>query len=246
MADILVIDIETIPCQREDHIQALAGDMLADLDAALAAVRAPANYKDADKIESYIADARDKATTEHVGKVATAISKTSFDGGLGQIVCIGWALNDDQPQHMVVSDLSLEQERAMLRDWYGVLRGIHSTGGQRPLIIGHNHVAFDLPFLWKRSIVHGVRPPMWFPRDPKPWGESVFDTMTAWAGARDRISMDRLCRVLGIPGKGDGPTGADVWPMVQAGKLAEVAQYCEDDVARTRAIYKRLTFAEAA
>lgn len=243
MANILYIDIETIPVQREDHRVALATDMLSELDAALAAVRAPANYKDAEKIDAYIADARCKAANEHVDKVAAAIAKTSLDGGLGQIVCIGWAVNDDAPQHMVVADLSPDQERGMLRDWYSVLLGLHSTGGQRPLIVGHNHIAFDLPFIWKRSVVHGVRPPMWFPRDPKPWGEAAFDTMLQWAGMRDRISMNRLCRVLGIPGKGDGPTGADVWPMVQAGKLADVARYCEDDVARTRAIYKRLTFA---
>lgn len=57
--------------------------------------------------------------------------------------------------------------------------------------------------------------------------------------------MDRLCRVLGIPGKGDGPSGADVWPMVQAGKLDEVTAYCRADVERTRSLYQRLTFAKS-
>ena len=60
---------------------------------------------------------------------------------------------------------------------------------------------------------------------------------------KDRISMDRLCKILGIPGKGDGPTGADVWPMVQAGRIDEVGEYCRQDVSRTREIHKRLTFA---
>jgi predicted PolB exonuclease-like 3'-5' exonuclease len=90
-------------------------------------------------------------------------------------------------------------------------------------------------------MVHGVQPPLWFPRDPKPWGEATFDCMTAWSGVKDRVSMDRLCKILGIPGK-DGMSGADVWPAVQAGKLDEVAKYCRADVERTRAIYKRLTF----
>jgi predicted PolB exonuclease-like 3'-5' exonuclease len=58
-------------------------------------------------------------------------------------------------------------------------------------------------------------------------------------------SMDRLCRLLGIPGKGD-ISGADVWPMVQSGRIQEVAKYCRDDVERTRAMHKRMTFAEAA
>ena len=63
--------------------------------------------------------------------------------------------------------------------------------------------------------------------------------MTQRAGG----SMDRLCRLLGIPGKGD-ISGADVWPMVKAGKLAEVAEYCRGDVERTRALYNRMTFHE--
>lgn len=228
MANILYLDIEAIPSQQPGILDEFAAE-----------VKAPATYKKADSIAAWMAENRQ-------AEAEAAWLKTSFDGGMGQIVCIGWAVNDDAPQHMVVADLSLAQERSMLRDWYGVLHGLHSTSGQRPLIVGHNHIAFDLPFLWKRSIVHSTRPPMWFPRDPKPWGEAAFDTMLQWAGARDRISMDKLCRVLGIAGKGDGPTGADVWPMVQAGRLAEVAAYCCDDVARTRSIYKRLTFAEAA
>ena len=54
--------------------------------------------------------------------------------------------------------------------------------------------------------------------------------------------MDRLCKILGIPGKGD-MDGSRVWPMVQSGKIAAVADYCRGDVDRTRAIHKRMTFA---
>jgi len=240
----LIIDVETVPVQRPDHLQAIAADMAAELDAALATLRAPANYKDAEKIDAYVVAARAQLASEHVDKVQAAIDKTSFDGGLGQIAVIGWAVNDEAPQSMRVNDLSHEQERALLRDWFEVLNQLHRSGGQRPLIVGHNVVAFDLPFIWKRAMIHGVRPPMWMPRDPKPWGESVYDTMTQWAGARDRISLDRLCRVLGIEGK-TGITGADVWPMVRAGKMAEVAAYCEHDIEITRAVYWRMTFAEA-
>jgi len=53
--------------------------------------------------------------------------------------------------------------------------------------------------------------------------------------------MDRLCKVLGIDGKGnfDGSMVADEWTN---GSKEKVISYCCDDVARTRAIYKRLTF----
>ena len=38
--------------------------------------------------------------------------------------------------------------------------------------------------------------------------------------------------------------GSKVWPMVQAGQIAEVADYCAGDVERTRAMFKRMTFAD--
>ena len=224
----LYLDIETIPSQDPTVRAELA-----------AAVTAPAQYKKPESIAEWL-DANREAEAE------AALLKTSFDGGLGQIVCIGWAFDDHPPETITVSDLAADSEKTLLRDWFAMLNSWYrGNSGTKPTLIGHNHVAFDLPFILKRCVVHGVKPPFWWPRDPKPWSDATFDTMTAWAGARERISMDRLCRVLGIPGKGD-ISGADVWPMVQDGRLAEVATYCKGDIERTRAIHQRLTFANAA
>lgn len=220
----LYLDIETIPTQRADQRALVA-----------AGVKPPATLKNALTIAEWEEKRRPEATED-------AINATSFDGGLGQIICIGWAVDDEPAQSIQAEDLSLAGEMAVLDEWFGRLKLIYSTNGQRPVIVGHNVIAFDLSFVWKRAIVHGVRPPMWFPRDPKPWADSVFDTMTQWAGARERISMDRLCLLLDLPGKGD-ITGADVWPMVQAGRIDDVAAYCRDDVERTRALHRRMTFA---
>ena len=238
----IVIDIETVPVQQTEHRETIRDEQAEKLSASLAAVKAPANYKDPAKIAEYVEAERAKLTAAHEATVEQTILNTSFDGGYGQIVCIGWCIDDGMPQSMQVGDLSAEQERALLRDWFDEIRPMHTTSGLRPVLVGHNLVGFDLPFVWKRAMVHGIKPPMWLPRDPKPWSDTVVDTMTYWAGARDRISLDKLCRVLGVPGKGDGPTGADVWPMVQAGRINDVAEYCRADVVRTRAVLKRMMF----
>lgn len=224
---IIAIDIETIPTQRDD-LRAIVA----------AGVKPPATLKNALTLAEWEEKRRPEA-------VEDAIAATSLDGGLGQIVCIGWAVDDEPAQSIQAEDSSLSGEMAVLDEWFGRMR-LHDASGRRPIIVGHNVIEFDLPFIWKRAIVHGVRPPIWLPRDPKPWGDSVFDTMTQWAGSRGRISMDRLCRVLDLPGKGDGPTGADVWPLVQAGRIDDVAAYCRDDVDRTRAIYRRMRFSLSA
>jgi predicted PolB exonuclease-like 3'-5' exonuclease len=112
-------------------------------------------------------------------------------------------------------------------------------------LVGHNIAGFDIPFLWKRAMVLGVKPSFNFPRNPKPWGELICDTLTLWdSQQRAGGSMDRLCKLMGIPGKGDF-SGADVWPAIERGEFDRVAAYCRDDVERTRAMHKRMTFAEA-
>lgn len=222
MKDIF-FDIETIPSQ-------LPGI----LDEFKAAVTAPAQYKKADSIAEWLRENRD-------AEAERQWLNTSFDGGLGQICVIGVALGDDDPVSFAVSDLSTAAERQVLSDFFGVV----AMAGAGSRVIGHNVIGFDMRFVWQRAMVLGVKPPFHFPRDPKPWGDQAFDTMTAWSGVKDRISMDRLCRIFGIEGKGD-MDGSKVWPMVQEGRIAEVAEYCRGDVLRTRAMFKRMTFAEVA
>jgi len=84
--------------------------------------------------------------------------------------------------------------------------------------------------------------PTSFPRDPKPWDKAVQDTMIMWAGARDFISMDKLCGILGISGKAgfDGSMVAEAWAK---GDHDTIAEYCKDDIYRTREIHKRFLIA---
>lgn len=213
-------DIETIPDQTpgalEDHC---------------AAVTAPAQYKKADSIEAWLNENRNSE-----GEASWL--KTSFDGGVGQICVIGYAIGGQAPETFQVADLGRDAERAMLSQFFSVMGAI----GPRSTLVGHNIVGFDIPFLWKRAMVLGVKPPFTLPRNPKPWSELVIDTMLMWyATQRAGVSMDRICRLLGIPGK-DGMTGADVWPAVRDGRIDEVAAYCRGDVERTRAMYRRMAF----
>lgn len=224
----IYFDIETIPSQLPGIREELS-----------ASVTAPATYKKPESIAQWLAENRE-------AEAEAAWLKTSFDGGVGQIVCIGWAVEDRPAVSLVCNDLSLADEADVLGEWFDRLKTAHSgNSGTRPVLIGHNHIAFDIPFVWKRAMVHGIKPPGWFPRNPKPWAESVIDTMLLWdANQRSGGSMDRLCRLLGIPGKGDFG-GADVWPAIQDGDFENVASYCRADVERTRAMFKRMTFAVA-
>lgn len=111
----------------------------------------------------------------------------------------------------------------------------------RAVLVGHNILGFDIPFLTKRAVVLGVKLPFsssW-PRDPKPWEKSCQDTMIMWAGGRGTVSMNDLCDIFGIPGKGDGMHGSEVAQAWADGRHDEIAEYCREDVMRTREMHRR-------
>lgn len=223
----IFFDIETIPGQRPGLRDELA-----------ASIKHPATMSKPETIAKWEKEEKPAA-------VEDAYLKTSFDGGAGQIICIAWAMDDKPVEYTFGGNLEASTEAGLLSCFLGGLDKLHRTHGTRPVLIGHNHIAFDIPFIWKRAIVHNIKPPFWFPRNPKPWAESVEDTMLLWdATQRAGGSMDKICRALGIPGK-DGVSGADVWPMAQRGEFQKIADYCAADVERTRQIYKRMTFADA-
>jgi DNA polymerase III epsilon subunit-like protein len=105
-----------------------------------------------------------------------------------------------------------------------------------------HHADFDLRFIFQRAVVLGLVPllPNWPTLSGLRLNDRVYDTMTRWAGYGNRISLDRLCVNLGLPGKSD-VTGADVYDLWQAHKYREIARYNAGDVHRLRSVHRRMT-----
>lgn len=195
-------DIETIPAQEAQH------DILKEIHAK----KVEDGKKVSDNFEEYLA-------------------ATSFDGAFGQIICIGYAI-DDKPVEVLQGD-----ERQILKDFWEVAAGAQ-------LFIGFNNMDFDLRFIYQRSTVQNVMPTknLSFARyrsDP------IYDIMWEWRKwAREpSVNLDTLAKALGIPSsKGGKIEGKNVWQAYKNGRLAEICEYCKKDVQVTRAIYKRMTF----
>lgn len=236
----IFLDIETIPGQDEF----VKEELLAEAEAAKAAVKAPSNYKDPDAIEKYLTTKYKEIDDE----VEDKWRKTSFDGGLGQIACISVAFGDEPPLNLYHEDWRT-QEASVLKGFYElVIAKVSEQHGRRPLFVGHNVAEFDLRFMYQRSIMLGIKPPTVMPYNVKPWDDAIFDTMTAWSGFKKTVKLDKLCRIFGIAQKGaeigEEIDGSQVWDYVQRGEIAKVALYCGGDVERCRGVYKRLTFTE--
>lgn len=224
MTDFLYLDIETIPTTDAEKVAEIA-----------ASIACPGNISKPESIAAWETEKKPKLIEE-------AVAKTSFSGAYGKVCCIGWAWGDDETQSMIHPD----GEYSTLCEAFETISH-QAPRHVIPTIVGHYVANFDLRFLIQRAMVLGVRLPLWYPRDPKPWSREVFDTMAAWAGAKESISLDNLCKALGVAGK-DGVDGSMVAGMWRRGEYEAIASYCRDDVERVRIVHRRMqiTFGELA
>jgi DNA polymerase elongation subunit (family B) len=248
----IVVDIETIPSQRPELIEEIRADLRENFKAPSDMTKEKAcaelGMKDADQIK-FTSKARalemwvERFRDEKLEETAQAmLAKTSFDGAQGQVAVIGFAVDDKPARTMTVWDLSRKSEIAMLENFFDAIAELYAPALMRnPVFIGHNLAGFDLPFLYKRAVILGIKPPAFIPFGAAPWSDHIFDTMVRW-DSRNNISLDNLCKALGIQGKTEGLCGADVWPLIQQGQIQAVANYCIDDVDAARNAYRRMTF----
>ncbi|HEX8495337.1 MAG TPA: 3'-5' exonuclease [Pyrinomonadaceae bacterium] len=133
-------------------------------------------------------------------------------------------------------------EARILRGFWNLLKDFN-TG--RDLIIGHNVMDFDLPFLYKRSRINSVRPTVFF-NFARYRSAPIYDTMREWALwnlQATPISLSHLAEILQVGlSKTDNMDGGRVYDEFLAGHHDLIAEYCLRDVELTRAIYYRMNY----
>lgn len=225
---ITYLDIETIPSQDP----ALRTRIEAE-------IKHPGNMSKPDTIAAWEIEKKPAL-------VDAELLATSFDGAHGHVVSIGFAIDAAEPV-VLYSDRPLEDtigaEMRLLKAFYErwSQEFTHRGAPRDRVFVGHHLLGFDLPFLFKRSVVLQIPPPPYIPFRAKPWSDEVFDTMLRWAGDRGTISQDALLRALGHSGKGE-IDGSMVYGLVREGRIAEVAAYNRKDVVDLRFIHRRMTF----
>jgi 3'-5' exonuclease len=162
--------------------------------------------------------------------------KAALDALTGQVVCIG--LLGVDASNKVESGLALvsQNENKLLSEFWA-----HLAITRISRFIAHNGLGFDLPYLWRRSVVQGVRTTLNL--DLRRFrSDFVFDTMAVWANwdARSYPSLDDLCRGLGVGAKVG--SGAQVLELWKSGKLEDIARYCLHDCWLTYACFAKMSF----
>lgn len=227
------LDCETLPTEDPALIAELAAD-----------IKPPRTMSKAETIARWEAE-------EKLALIEERTRATALDATFGRILAIGYAFDEAAPQVFINPDE--RQVLAAFFDALGVQAMLKVDGGgeyaRDVVFVGHNVASFDMRFIWQRAVINGIKPPPALRRaiKEKPWAGVVQDTMTLWNPERDRrVSLERLCRALGVENPKGELTGATIFDAYKRGELDKIADYCKGDVRAVRDCYRRMQFIERA
>lgn len=114
----------------------------------------------------------------------------------------------------------------------------------QPCLVTYNGRGFDLPVIAMRCLRHGIPFRHYYQnRDVRyrfsPEGHLDLMDFVADYGASKASRLDIIAKLCGMPGK-VGVDGKDVGPLVHAGRIEEVRNYCLCDVVQTAAVLLRV------
>jgi predicted PolB exonuclease-like 3'-5' exonuclease len=111
-----------------------------------------------------------------------------------------------------------------------------------PQLVTFNGSGFDLPVLRYRAMIHAI-PAIGLTARPyfHRYSQDAIDFCDVLSSfsSQAKVSLHELCRVMGLPGKPNGISGADVEQYHREGRIREIADYCESDVLNTYRVWLR-------
>jgi hypothetical protein len=156
-----------------------------------------------------------------------------FDAMNGRIACIALLIdNGFNLQPVVICD---QDERKILEAFWS-----HIT--DESLLVGHNLLEFDLPYIKQRSWVLGVKPSIDV-NLRKYWVDDIYDVMAVWSNwsfKKKGFGLEAIAQALGLGGKsGHGSEVAGLWA---SGQYVKLMDYCLGDVWLTYRIFCRMKY----
>lgn len=174
--------------------------------------------------------------------------KAAIYAEFGKIVCISIGYLHRTTHEFRMKSFYGDDEKALLQDFVDVVTRYFYDPDEH-LICGHNIREFDIPYLCRRLVVHGVNlPNILSLSGKKPWETThLIDTMQLWkfGDFKNYTSLDLLAAVLGVETPKDDIDGSMVGQVYwQEQDLDRIARYCEKDVVTVAQVLLRMKGAD--
>jgi len=165
----------------------------------------------------------------------------------GKIVCIsvGVLYRDKEEKQLMVRLKSFaDRDEAVLLQSFGQLLEQYYSNTTKTYLCGHNIKEFDVPYVCRRMVVHGMQLPAALDiAGKKPWEtKHLLDTMELWkfGDRKNFTSLKLLAALLGFPSPKDDIDGSQVGRVFwDQDDLQRIAHYCEKDVLATAQLFLR-------
>ena len=169
----------------------------------------------------------EKITAARDAHLRSIKARAALKAEYGEVLAIGYANAADTVLLMG------KPEREMLDQFW---ERADESYNAKETFVGFNVFHFDLPFLIRRSIIHGVKvPPGLLPRNNRYFPDFFVDLMQMWQAGdyREMISLDRFAKALGHEGKnGSGKFFAQTLKEDESAAI----EYLKNDLLLTRKV----------
>jgi predicted PolB exonuclease-like 3'-5' exonuclease len=175
-------------------------------------------------------------------------NKAAIYAEFGKIIVIsaGFISRSSVGMQIRIKSYIGETEKQLLEEFGKMLDRHYQIPGVYG-ICGHNIKEFDIPFICRRMLIHGIKlPKMLQVSGKKPWETKyLIDTLELWkfGDFKNFTSLNLLAYTLGIPSPKDDIDGSQVGQVYyKDGALDRIQAYCEKDVLTVAQVYLRMKF----
>ena len=160
----------------------------------------------------------------------------------GKIICISVGYFKLKGDGRTFRTTSFYGEELKLLQEFKNLLSTHFSGTKH-LLCGHNAKEFDIPYIARRMLIHGIELPYKLNLfGKKPWEVPHLDTMELWkfGDYKHFTSLKLLANILGIPSPKEDIDGSMVRHVYyEENNLDRIITYCELDVVTTAQVFLR-------
>lgn len=159
----------------------------------------------------------------------------------GKILCISIGMYNPKSGRLKMHSFYGDNEKEILLEFGKIF---NAPRMQDVILCGHNGKEFDFPYIARRMLIQGIRPPIPLQSyGKKPWQVPHLDTMELWKFGdwKHYVSLELLAHLFGVPTPKDDIDGsmvADIYYIEN--DLERIKIYCEKDVITLCNVFRRM------